>query len=918
MIELMAYISNITIQIIDRIGKCISMHAGQGRLEKLMFCLFILVTSTVYGQKVRPVVVNMDRSITVNVSRLDTRRALGYIQNRRNIILSFNSQRIDMDELVTFDRRLYSLDEYLERVLLKQPLVVNRQISGKVVLEYDEVKAQRIKDGFLYPYQGYVYGSFSNEPLIGANIRFANGTKYTSTNELGYYFFLSAEPVDSVQFSYLGFDPQKIALTSSYQIKQKVVLVPNLTLDEVVILDKYQDEILQNTSKNSSYGSADFRNSSGKMGESDPFEILLTQGSIQSGNEGENNILVRGGSSDQNLLMMDGVPIYESGHMFGLSSIYNPQAIEKLEYYHAFFPAKFGGRLSSVVNFHLKDGNRNRSTYNIGLSPLSLKLHADGPIGSNSWTYSISLRQSLIDYTVRPVIKTFIEFDQAKFDFHDINLKLTKHFNNGSKLSLISFEGEDDFKLERIEDTTNSEGGEIGLTVENRDYLRWRTRLVGLKYAKIFGNQTAVNFLAYFSKYGLSYKSYFGFTYSDPITTPNSQFEVVSNSNIRDSGFKIFMDWYGNEVSQISGGVDAIFHNFQPSIKQYRGTSSENILEDIPNQYGNEIALYSEAHFALLPSTLTTIGFRLNNYFTDGKSFHYLEPRFSFSFKPGENQRLVFSYSRMSQFIHLLLNNGIGLPSDLWVPSTRDFKPELADHFTINYLVKFTEGLDISLGAYIKNLSGVLEYKSPFDLYATFINDTNTESKFLNHNDWERFVSSGNSHISGIEFGLHKRLERFDVQFNYTLMKASKQFDDLNDGLSFPSNLDRRHDLLLKLGYKVKKNIHLGLRWNYGTGRAFSLADQQYIDLSGNTFLYSESRNNFRMPDYHRLDFNLDYSKVIGSRGLLEIGFGVSNVYNRINPFYVYLYEDKSNDSFQLRQVSLYPILPTFSISYSF
>jgi outer membrane receptor for ferrienterochelin and colicin len=309
------------------------------------------------------------------------------------------------------------------------------------------------------------------------------------------------------------------------------------------------------------------------------------------------------------------------------------------------------------------------------------------------------------------------------------------------------------------------------------------------------------------------------------------------------------------------------------------------------------------------------IGARRSNYEARGTSYAFTEPRLSLIYRPADNHYVKLSYSTMVQYAHLLINPTSGLPADLWVPSTENIEPEFAQHYALGYRFN-TSGIDIGLTGYFKEYENLLEYSNAFDLFFSILNEGEFIPVFNTSNEWERRVSAGTGRAYGLEFSLVKAFENAKINLGYAYSRSFRNFDSIDDGASFPYRYDREHDINISGHYKISDRWDVALKWVYGTGNAFTLALEEFQTVDGINVIKASGRNNFRYNDYHHLDLHFNrvfqYDKFAG-----RLSLGVYNAYNRLNPFYVYLFAVPESNTPSLRQVSLFPVIPHVSYTLS-
>ncbi len=866
----------------------------------LLFCLSANVSLS--GQETVLSLPNLKKYSSSTV-----KEALQNLAADFKVVFSYSSNYIDVDRTIYFTGKERTLEQLLERVLDGQSVNVQEGKQRRILLI-------PLEEPEWYTLKGYVVDKQSGEPLIGAILRDANTQNGIFTNEQG-YFSLKLEPGETIiNVSYLGYLSTRSVVNISKDHFRNFELTFNNELNPIVI----HGLVPNNPNTGGSPIPIKFTDHKPTLfGKKDIFLNIRTEPGILSPNEGTGGYFVRGGNFDQNLVLFENVPMYEVGHVGGLSSIFIDDAIQNAEFHKEGFPARYGGRLSSVLNVQLKDGNKIKHKGSIGIGVLGVQASLDGPLFEDIVTFNIAGRTSWLDIYANDLFSRLLDNDRTGINYFDANSKIVFNLSSTSKLSLSTYNGNDGFAFSKINDF-QGESSDFNLSESNS--LIWGNRLVSLNFSQVVGDQLFAN--VHLSR--LNYKSQsrgsYVFSYEDTLTVNNQEFEVWAFSGIKDLNIKTNLDYYWRKNLKLKFGLGWTSHEYNPTIQQRDELDLRvgNIyFEGDSSTFSSESFAYIEANWQ--PDTTVAVygGVRLNDYRVRSKNYLSLEPRLSIHYNYSKNHRLEFSYTKMSQFVHLLVNPGTGLPSDLWVPSTENIKPEIAHQISFGSSSFFFDQFNLYAGAYYKKMYNLLEYREEADIYYGIINGSDgNEPVFNTTNDWEENVLPGIGEAAGLEFKITKNEGRLKWELAYTLASSKRQFEGINDGKKYPHKYDRRHDFFAMLNFDLNDYFNIATSWTYSSGSNFSLAIENF-PIPGGDARELTGRNNYRLPNYHHLDIGLNWNRQYEMYGFSG-SIGVYNVYNRFNPFYVYLYDNPANKQTEVTGVGLFPILPylTFKINF--
>lgn len=751
-----------------------------------------------------------------------------------------------------------------------------------------------------YTLSGYIRDSENGENLIGATVLDRTSLKGTVSNTFGFYSLTLPAGDVKLKVSFVGYQPREMDLDLTENLQLNFDLVSGSTLDEVVITAEEDFELSPQMST-IDVPIEQIKSMPVLMGEADVLKSLQLLPGIQGGTEGSSGIYVRGGGPDQNLILLDGVPVYNASHLFGFFSVFNPDAINKVNVVKGGFPARYGGRLSSVIDISMKEGNNQKFSGEGSIGLIASKLTLEGPIGKNEKTsFIVSGRRTYIDLLTRPIIKASTDGESTGgYFFYDFNAKINHRLSENDRLYLSFYNGKD-------KGFARSEY-EYGLRSKEEFGLGWGNTISALRWNHVFSPKLFANLTGTYSKYKFR-------VFADYEEGEDRE-AIEYYSGIDDFSLKFDMDYLPSPEHNIKFGLAATHHQFNPGILGYEATSEGVQDTTIGNGKTSAIELYGyvEDDIQFSPKLRSNAGLHYSTFFVNGAFYHSLQPRFSMRYLLSSSLSVKASYATMHQYIHLLTNGGLGLPTDLWVPATDKIRPQSSWQAALG-LAKTFQGFEVSTELYYKEIEGLIEYKEG-------------ASYFNLGSDWQDKVTSGNGTSYGAELLIQKKTGKLSGWLGYTLSWSNRQFDELNFGKKFPYKYDRRHDVSIVGSYKFSERFSLSSTWVYGTGSALSLPISTYASAPENQdnfdyyyeseqVEYYEGRNSFRMKAYHRLDIGLTWTKK-KKWGERSWSLGAYNVYNRRNPFFIDEGHDNKGNK-KLYQYSLFPALPYFRYSFKF
>ncbi len=763
---------------------------------------------------------------------------------------------------------------------------------------------------------GHVIDAATSEVLIGANVYNPIENNGVATNQYGFFSYSSTKKQIELRVSYIGYRTKTFSFTLISDTSLTISLNRGDELDEVVVLGEQM-----NNTRRLPLSTAQIKSVPRLGGEVDVLKAFHLLPGVQSGIEGSSGAFVRGGSPDQNLILLDGVPVYNASHLFGFISVFNAEAINNVHLVKDGFPARYGGRLSSVIDITLKEGNIEEPRGYVSLSPVASSLTVDGPINSKT-SFLLSGRRTFIDLIARPFIRAQSDGeDDGGYYFYDVNLKLNHRISSKDRIYLSTYIGNDrGFTRSNSADFAQSgfsTGFDVFKKTESRYELEWGNRTSALRWNHIYGPRLFSNVTITHSNY-----NYRVFESLEESKKQEGEIELKGSeisyaSGIEDLALKIDYVFHPNTSHTFRFGGSAISHDFEPGILAYSTQANQDTTLGDQQIRAFEYYIYGEDEFVLSSKLTGNLGLHLSAFATQDELYTSFEPRVTFSYSIQPNLLWRASYARMKQYIHLLTNSGVGLPTDLWVPSTNRVLPQAATQYSMGVETALNS-TELSVDGFYKSMNNLIEYEEGASYLSV-------------EKNWQDKIVTGEGEAYGAEFLIKQSGSRWNGWVGYSLSWNNRRFNELNDGEQFPYRYDRRHDVNIVYNYQPKKGVQYSASWVYHSGNAITLASKQFAVKTESELnpvqrvSHFEGRNSFRMPAYHRLDISATWTRPIRF-GLQSWTVSVYNTYNRKNPFYIEL-ENREVFNAQLNQFensprytqySLFPIIPSFNYSLAF
>jgi hypothetical protein len=767
--------------------------------------------------------------------------------------------------------------------------------------------------GQKFTISGYVKDNTTGEFLIGSNVYLKELMKGASTNTYGFYSITVPAGDYNLVASFVGFKDYNEKIKLDKNLKINVSLEPNvITTKEVVISGEREDKNIQSTE----VGRVDIPIDKIKklpaiFGEVDILKSIQLTPGVQSAGEGNSGFYVRGGGPDQNLILLDEAVVYNASHLLGFFSVFNADALKNVELIKAGMPANYGGRLASVLDISMKEGNNKKFEFDGGIGLISSRLTIQGPIKKDKCSFIVSGRRTYLDLLMRPFLKNTSPFKKGGYYFYDINAKINYYFSDKDRLFLSGYFGRDVFSLKGSSSFSNTiDWGNATATI------RWNH----LYNEKLFSNLTLI-----YSDYKFK------------LSATQNFYEMKLFSGINDYSAKLDYSYIPSIRHNVKFGTQYTYHIFTPNNASAKSGETQFDLGGKVKLYSHELALYITDDFDLTENIKISGGLRYSMFFHVGpydrykldetgkiadtihygsgeliKMYHGLEPRVAIKFGINARSSIKASFTMNYQYIHLASYTSVSLPTDIWVPSTSLVKPQIGYQYSLGYFQNFRKNMwETSFEVYYKDMRNQIEFKEGAQPEDNLKN--NTDNNFVFGRGWSY----------GAELYIKKRVGKTTGWIGYTLSWTKRKFPDINQGKEYFAKYDRRHDVSIVVTQELGKRWTISAVWVYATGNAITLPLSRYF-LSGSIIQEYSERNAFRMPAYHRLDISatLEGKEKPGKKFHSSYSFGVYNVYSRMNPYYIYFETTGNLMDFNLqtvaKQVSLFPIIPSFTWNFKF
>ncbi len=766
----------------------------------------------------------------------------------------------------------------------------------------------------LHTISGYVKEESTGESLLGATIYIKETLKGTTTNQYGFYSLTVPDTAVTLVISYLGFKTQEYKFILDKDIRQNINLISNaIETKEVTITAEKEDRNVQSTEMGRQTLDIDkIKTLPAFMGEIDILKSIQLLPGVSSAGEGNSGYYVRGGGPDQNLILLDEANVYNASHLFGFFSVFNADAVQNVTLTKGNMPANYGGRLASVLDIQMREGNNKEYAFQGGLGFVSSRFTVEGPIKKDTSSFILSARRTFIDlFFGKPFVSENSDISGNKYYFYDLNAKVNYRLSDKDRVFISGYFGRDVFKFK---------SPDSDFFVE----IPWGNATFTARWNHLFTNRLFMNTSLIYTNYKFSFEG------------GQNDFSFKLFSGITDYNLKTDFTWLPNTQHTVKFGGQYIFHEFVPSNASAKAGEVVFDVGKILKQYAHDAAVYINDEYEINDKWLINAGLRLtlfqqigpfDRYVLDPisgltvdtikygrgenvKTYTHAEPRFAIRYAVNHLSSIKASVSQNYQYIHLASLSGISLPTDTWIPSSDQVKPQSGTQYALGYFRNFKlNTYETSVEVYYKTMQNQIEYEEGF-LPENTVN-SNLDNYFVAGKGWSY----------GAEFFLKKSKGKFSGWIGYTLAWTKRKFPDLNNGNVFFPKYDRRHDVSIVLSYEINKRWTIGTTWVYATGNLNTFPERLYVLSNGDIIEdYGGQRNNYRMAPYHRLDFSATLQGKPHKNWQGSWNFSIFNVYNRYNPYIIYFNTSYTAEKItvEAKQISLFPMLPSVTYNFKF
>ncbi len=803
------------------------------------------------------------------------------IERQTQISVSFSESSVNVRKKAQLAGNEQTIQDVLNRILAGIAVKIVEGSDKILIVPAAESSGSPIPSGTI-TVNGYVKDSSTREVLIGAVVYIPALNTGTTTNSYGFYSLTMPAARYNLVAGYTGYRQELISISEPVNKHIDILLSSGSQLEQVKVTAEKQQ-----SADHVHLTALDVNKYAALLGEPDLMRSLQHMAGVQSAQDGSTSLLVRGGDPGENLNLLDGVPLYYTDHFFGILSIYNTDALKTVDFYKGAFPARYGGRLSSVIDINTRDGNMERlgGQFNLGLLNGSLSL--EGPIVKEKASFAITARRSWIDLIWRPVTNT------VKVDFYDVNAKANYIVNKSNRLYISVYNGGDQFAIK--EDATDL-------------LARWTNTFIAAKWTTILSPKIFINTTATYSRFKFQLHDQL---YSNAPDSAGVYSLYTGTSAVSESSIKLQAYWYPSPRHHIEFGVRYANSTFDPASVVYENKPTTDIAAERFNT--DEVVLYAEDEIKSGTKWTFRPGLHWATWFSQGFTYASFQPRLFIAYRPSAVGTIYASVTQMAQFLHLLTNNTSGFPTDFWLPSTGRLKPESSTLASLGYTGKLKTGTTYTAEVYYKQQDGLLAYSGGRNVFSNSLR-------------WEDRLVQGRGWGYGLELSARKKINNLVLSAAYTLSWSWRQYDRLNGGERFPCRYDRRHNLKLDANYALSKGVNTSLNWTYMSGEAITLPDQVYPDFDNNLlnsyanagFSYNYNQwNNYRLPAIHRLDVSVNFVKKKGKYYERIWTLGLYNAYGRRNLVGVNFGQDE-NGNYRLEGTSIARFIPAISYRLKF
>lgn len=843
--------------------------------------------------------------ITINKEQVSSIDLLNEIESQTSF--SFNYNPNDISRILKLNsQKKYTLSELLEQIIALN--------NAKYSIDEDQIilfKIREEKKTPVHTINGYIEDFNSKERLIGAHIIIPEFGKGTVSNEFGFFSITIPHGDVNINSSYIGYNEQLTPITHKKDTSLIIQLKTITYIDAIEIIGEKKKITELSEMSAVSLTQKQLNSNPSFLGETDIIRSIQSLPGVSSSNSINPGLIVRGGGQDQNLILLDGVTLYNITHLLGLFSIFNNDVIKNTTLIKGAFPARYAGRLSSILDIRMNDGDLEKIHGTGSISMIASKFTLQGPLQNNKTSFIISGRRSYADLLVKPFIPELDTPDaegiDPQFSFYDTYLKLQHIINKKHRLFFNFYKGDDKYgalEQKQLRDSENK--------------IRWGNDIINARWnweinKKLFAN-TSLHYLQFRQSYN--------FLQKNKVVNDNL-YSADYNSSLEDLSFNLKFDYVPSPEHYIRFGLTSQQHNYNPGFSSVKEESINVSIDTMifrKNINSQEFNVFIEDDFSYSNFNINA-GINFSSFLVENKLYSSVQPRLSANLQLKNNISVKASYSKMTQYNYLVTSESSFFISDLWVTSTKKIKPQNSWLVASGLVYTPNDKIELSLEGYYKFMKNVLNYKSGIE---------NTFGSSMD--DWESELIQGEGESYGLEFFGQKKEGRLNGWISYALSWNWRQYDTINSGVKYPFKYDSRHQFSIFSNYKFSDKINLSVQWNFSSGNFTTLSTTQVpIDVFSigmntgpivNGVDISTNRNNFQFSNSHRLDFSLSFTKQ-KKRHKRIWSIGLINAYQANNPTYVRSVFKPSEDdpntlNRQFQEVSLLPALPSISYRFEF
>ena len=783
--------------------------------------------------------------------------------------------------------------------------------------------------------RGYIYDASNRLPLANVNIVETNTHLGSSTDVNGFFNLRAPTKNFRLRITHVAYKDKTISIASYTpdSLLQIMLTKSDIQLGEVSITGSKPNALNAPQMGVLSFSQEAIKSIPSLFGEADVIKALQTQPGVSAGTEGMSGMYVRGGNEDENLYMLDGIPVYKIVHLGGLFSAINVEAIQDVTFYKSSFPSRYGGRLSSVLDVRTREGDLYNYHGSLMMGLTSANFNIGGPISKGKTSFTASVRRSWLEAISGPGLAIKNQKNKSKgektfgrYAFTDANVKLSHNFNSRSTANLMLYYGNDYFK---VGDQTFMDD-KVHFARENMTHMNWGNLLVAGKWQYRFNNRMNVNVSTSYVDYASSLRKnvFESNNQKDDSDYKELSIEKTSENGISDLNGSVHFAYQLSDRHHINFGTSYTHHRFLPELNNIQSLILDTVIRYESNSksvMANEMALYVEDDWVISDIFRLNAGLRLSLFDVDKKIYQTWEPRISLRTALSDRLSLKSSYSRMNQFVQQISDSYISMPTDFWMPVNSNFKPLASDQVSAGLYYEHPRGYSFSVEGFYKYMRNLFEYKEGYAYMPVSVS-------------WDQKLTQGRGWSYGAELTVEKKTGKLTGMLGYGLLWSDRQFAELNKGNRFPSKYDNRHKINIVVNYKLNETVELNGGWTYITGNRMTLMFEDYLNFSvdgldptlapTNPFQedwvnYYKDKNNVRLPAYHRLDLGMNIYRPLkkGRMGIWNIS--VWNAYCRMNPIAIRTYtmysdRDKQKISPRFQTIGLFPLIPSVSYTYKF